>query len=56
MIGDVLPEAGMDDVYHSGNTRRLLAHTEGYDFETLSLRYLALWWCTPRWAPAAKPR
>lgn len=47
MVGDVRPEEGMDDVYHSGNTRPLLPHTEGYDFETLPPRYLALWCVAP---------
>jgi alpha-ketoglutarate-dependent taurine dioxygenase len=47
MIGDVVAEPGMDDVYHSGNTRPLLPHTEGYDFMGLPPRYMALWCVTP---------
>lgn len=47
MVGDVRPEPGMDDVYHSGNTKPLLPHTEGYDFETLPPRYIALWCVQP---------
>lgn len=47
MVGSVVPEEGMDDVYHSGNTRPLLPHTEGYDFEVLPPRYLALWCVAP---------
>jgi hypothetical protein len=47
LVGDVVPEPGMDDVYHSGNTRSLLPHTEGYDFEGLPPRYMALWCVVP---------
>jgi alpha-ketoglutarate-dependent taurine dioxygenase len=47
MVGDVMPEPGMDDVYHSGNTKALLPHTEGYDFQTLPPRYIALWCVHP---------
>jgi alpha-ketoglutarate-dependent taurine dioxygenase len=47
LVGDVVPEPGMDDVYHSGNTRALLPHTEGYDFEGLPPRYMALWCVVP---------
>jgi alpha-ketoglutarate-dependent taurine dioxygenase len=47
LVGDVMPEPGMDDVYHSGNTKALLPHTEGYDFETLPPRYIALWCVHP---------
>jgi alpha-ketoglutarate-dependent taurine dioxygenase len=47
LVGDVVPEPGMDDVYHSGNTQALLPHTEGYDFEGLPPRYMALWCVVP---------
>src|SRR5262245_12904867 len=40
VVGDVRPEPGMDDVYHSGNTRPLTPHSEGYDFSTLPPRYI----------------
>ncbi|HTU78802.1 MAG TPA: DUF6002 family protein [Solirubrobacteraceae bacterium] len=47
MVGDVRPEQGMDEVYHSGNTRPLYPHTEGYDFEALPPRYIVLWCVCP---------
>lgn len=47
LVGDIAPQEGMDDVYHSGNTRPLLPHTEGYDFNGLPPRYIALWCITP---------
>lgn len=47
LVGDVMPEPGMDDVYHAGNTRSLVPHTEGYDFEGLPPRYMALWCVVP---------
>lgn len=47
IVSDVRPEPGMDDVYHAGNTRNLVPHTEGYDFEVLPPRYVALWCVTP---------
>jgi alpha-ketoglutarate-dependent taurine dioxygenase len=47
VVGDIRPEEGMDDVYHSGNTKSLLPHSEGYDFLGLPPRYLALWCVTP---------
>ncbi|WP_158895681.1 TauD/TfdA family dioxygenase [Amycolatopsis anabasis] len=47
VVGDVRPEPGMDDVYHAGNTRPLTPHTEGYDFEVLPPRYIALWCVQP---------
>ncbi|MEV8509798.1 TauD/TfdA family dioxygenase [Actinoplanes sp. NPDC051475] len=47
VVGDVRPEPGMDDVYHAGNTRPLLPHTEGYDFHIVPPRYIALWCVTP---------
>jgi len=47
LIDDIAPEAGMDDVYYGSNSRSLLPHTEGYEFEGLPPRYLALWCVTP---------
>jgi alpha-ketoglutarate-dependent taurine dioxygenase len=47
VVSDVRPEPGMDDVYHAGNTRDLVPHTEGYDFEKVPPRYVALWCVTP---------
>lgn len=47
IVGDVMPEEGMDDVYHAGNTKPLTPHTEGYDFEVPPPRYIALWCVTP---------
>jgi alpha-ketoglutarate-dependent taurine dioxygenase len=47
VVGDVRPEPGMDDVYHAGNTRPLTPHSEGYDFEVLPPRYIALWCVHP---------
>lgn len=47
VVGDVRPEVGMDDVYHAGNTRPLMPHTEGYDFQIVPPRYIALWCVTP---------
>ncbi len=47
MVGDVIPEPGMDDFYHAGNSRPLLPHSEGYDFVGLPPRYLALWCIKP---------
>jgi alpha-ketoglutarate-dependent taurine dioxygenase len=47
MIDDIMPEAGMDDVYYGSNRRALLPHTEGYEFSGLPPRYLALWCVTP---------
>jgi alpha-ketoglutarate-dependent taurine dioxygenase len=47
IVGDVRPEPGMDDVYHAGNTRPLTPHTEGYDFQVVPPRYIALWCVQP---------
>ncbi|WP_033385085.1 TauD/TfdA family dioxygenase [Kibdelosporangium aridum] len=47
VIGDVRPEPDMDDVSHSGNTGSLTPHTQGYDFQVLPPRYLALWCVHP---------
>ncbi|MEU7411031.1 TauD/TfdA family dioxygenase [Streptomyces sp. NPDC042638] len=43
LVGDVTPEPGMEEFYHAGNTKPLYPHSEGYDFEGLPPRYLALW-------------
>ncbi|MEU6511999.1 TauD/TfdA family dioxygenase [Streptomyces sp. NPDC046942] len=47
LVGDVTPEPGMEEFYHAGNTKPLYPHSEGYDFEGLPPRYLALWCETP---------
>lgn len=47
VVGDVRPEPGMEDVYHSGNHQPLTPHTEGYDFKHLPPRYIALWCVEP---------
>ncbi|MFI9024268.1 TauD/TfdA family dioxygenase [Streptomyces sp. NPDC053560] len=47
LVGDVRPEPGMEEFYHAGNTKPLYPHSEGYDFEGLPPRYLALWCQTP---------
>lgn len=47
LIDDIMPEPGMDDVYYGSNRRALLPHTEGYEFDGLPPRYLALWCVTP---------
>jgi alpha-ketoglutarate-dependent taurine dioxygenase len=54
VVGDVRPEPGMDDVYHSGNTRPLTPHSEGYDFMTLPPRYIALWCVAPADGPGGE--
>lgn len=54
VVGDVRPEPGMDDVYHAGNTRPLTPHTEGYDFEVLPPRYIALWCVHPAEGPGGE--
>ncbi|MEU6349530.1 TauD/TfdA family dioxygenase [Streptomyces sp. NPDC047072] len=46
-VDDIVPEAGMDDVYYAGNRKALLPHTEGYEREGLPPRYLVLWCVTP---------
>lgn len=46
-IDDIVAEPGMDDVYYGSNRRGLLPHTEGYEFDGLPPRYLALWCVTP---------
>jgi hypothetical protein len=57
LVGDVTPEPGMEEFYHAGNTKPLYPHSEGYDFEGLPPRYLALWCETPNTgAGGAKPR
>jgi alpha-ketoglutarate-dependent taurine dioxygenase len=47
LIWDIKAEAGMDDIYHSRNTRSLVPHTEAYEFSGQPPRYLALW-CVKR--------
>jgi len=47
VVGDVRPEPGMEDVYHSGNHQPLTPHTEGYDFKKLPPRLIALWCVSP---------
>jgi alpha-ketoglutarate-dependent taurine dioxygenase len=47
VIDDIVPEAGLDDVYYGSNRMSLLPHTEGYEFQGLPPRYLALWCVTP---------
>ena len=54
VVGDVRPEPGMDDVYHAGNTRPLTPHSEGYDFNVLPPRYIALWCVTPAQGPGGE--
>lgn len=54
IVGDVRPEPGMDDVYHAGNTRPLTPHTEGYDFEIVPPRYIALWCVHPASGPGGE--
>ena len=44
----------MDDVYHAGNTRSLLPHSEGYDFKTLPPRYVMLWCVEPCECPGVE--
>ncbi|GIM87115.1 TauD/TfdA family dioxygenase [Salinispora arenicola] len=43
LIWDVRPEAGMEDVYHSGNMQALAPHTEATEHQETPPRYLALW-------------
>ncbi len=47
LVGDMVPEPGMDGIYHSGNRKALVPHTEGYDLNDLPPRYLALWCVVP---------
>jgi alpha-ketoglutarate-dependent taurine dioxygenase len=47
LVDDIVPEPGMDDVYYGFNRMSLLPHTEGYEFDGLPPRYLALWCVTP---------
>lgn len=54
VVGDVKPQPGMDDVYHSGNTKPLTPHTEGYDFEITPPRYIALWCVHPAAGPGGE--
>lgn len=54
LVGDVMPEPGMDADYHAGNTRPLHPHSEGYDFAGLPPRYLCLWCVTPAEGPGGE--
>lgn len=47
LIDDIIAEPGMDDVYYGANRRALMPHTEGYEFDGLPPRYLALWCIVP---------
>lgn len=47
VVDDVVPEPGMDDVYYGGNRQALFPHTEGYEYDGLPPKYLALWCVTP---------
>jgi alpha-ketoglutarate-dependent taurine dioxygenase len=47
LVGDVVPEPGMDEYYHAGNSKALVPHSEGYEFSGLPPRYLALWCVQP---------
>ncbi|MFI7637686.1 TauD/TfdA dioxygenase family protein [Nonomuraea sp. NPDC049400] len=54
LVGDVKPERGMDDVNHGQNRGALTPHTEGYEFQGLPPRYLALWCVTPPSGPGGE--
>jgi TfdA family taurine catabolism dioxygenase TauD len=54
LIWDIVPEPGMDDVYHSKNTRALVPHTEGYELAGTPPRYLGLWCVTPAEGPGGE--
>jgi alpha-ketoglutarate-dependent taurine dioxygenase len=47
VVGDLKPEPDMDDVYHSQNRKALVPHTEGYEYQGIPPRYLALWCIVP---------
>lgn len=47
VVGDLKPEADMDDTYHAQNRKSLVSHTEGYEYRGTPPRYLALWCITP---------
>lgn len=47
LVGDIRPEPGMEEIYHVGNMRGMLPHTEGYDFQVHPPRYIALWCVVP---------
>ncbi|MEU3500415.1 TauD/TfdA family dioxygenase [Streptomyces hundungensis] len=54
VVGDLKPEAGMEDVYHAQNHRSLLPHTEGYEYEGIPPQFLALWCVTPASGPGGE--
>jgi len=47
LVWDLRPEPGMDDIYHSRNTRSLVPHTEMYERTGYPPRYVALWCVRP---------
>jgi alpha-ketoglutarate-dependent taurine dioxygenase len=47
LVWDLMPEPGMDDVYHSRNIRALVPHTEAYEYPGTPPRYLGLWCVQP---------
>lgn len=47
LIWNLTPEDGMDEYYHSRNTRALVPHTECYEFPGEPPAYLALWCVRP---------
>lgn len=47
VVGDLKPEADMDDIYHAQNRRSLVPHTEGYEYRGVPPRYMALWCVKP---------
>lgn len=47
VVWDLRPEPGMDDIYHSRNTRSLVPHTEMYERTGHPPRYVALWCVQP---------
>ncbi|MBP2708452.1 TauD/TfdA family dioxygenase [Microbispora sp. RL4-1S] len=53
-VWDLVAEPGMDDVYHSRNTRALVPHTEGYELAGRPPRYVALWCVRPAEGPGGE--
>lgn len=43
LVWDVRPTPDLDGVYDSRNTRALVPHTEGYEFDGLPPRFVVLW-------------
>lgn len=54
VVGDLKPEPDMEDVYHAQNRRSLVPHTEGYEYDGIPPRYLALWCVTPASGPGGE--